>query len=99
VEHAPRQLSPGQGLRDVDLAITRHRIAEMLSVSNLSSINEHDHVLPHRSLVIEHVGTRSRVPLKDRFENLADGLTLDVAGGTADVALNIGGEGYRWHLR
>jgi hypothetical protein len=98
VEHAPRQLSAGQGLRDVDLAITRHWIAEMLSVSNLSPINEHDHVLPHRSLVVEHVGAGSRVPLKDHFEYLADGLALDIAGGTVHVALNIGREGDSRHV-
>jgi hypothetical protein len=92
-------LTTGQGLRHVDLAVTRHRIAEMLAVPNLSPINEDHHVRPNRALLIEDVGASLWVSLEHGLEGLPHRLAFDSRRRAAHVTLDVGSESDSWHLR
>jgi hypothetical protein len=91
-------LTTGQGLRHVDLAVTRHRIAEMLAVPNLSPIDEHDHMRTHGTLLIEDVRASPWVSLKHGLEGLPHRLAFDARRRAAHVALDVRGKGDCWHL-
>jgi hypothetical protein len=90
-------LTSGQRLSDVDLAVARHWIAEMLAVPNLASVDEYDHMGAHRSLLIEDVGPSLWVSPKHGVEGLPHRLAFDTRRRAADMALEVWCEGYSRH--
>ena len=89
--------SPGQRLCNVDLAIARHRIAELLPVEELTAVHEDHHVRADGSLIIEHVCPGSGVSPEDGVQRLANCFPFNAGGRAGDVALDVGGEGYCRH--
>ena len=83
---------------DVDLAIPRHWIAEVLTVENLAAVHEDHHVRADGPLLIEHVRPRAWISMEDGVQRLANRVTFDARRRAAYVALNVWGEGYCWHL-
>jgi hypothetical protein len=86
------RLTPGERLGHIDVGMTRHRVAELLPVADLLSIDEDDHVGANRSLLIEDVGARLWVPAEDCLQRLTHRLGFDSGGRAVHMALNVRGK-------
>ena len=91
-------LATGERLGHVDLAIARHRIAEVLAVEDLTAVHEHYHVRADCPLLIEHVRPRAGVTAEDRVQRLANRVTVNAHGRAGDVTLNVRSKGYSRHV-
>ena len=90
--------STGERLGHVDLAIARHRIAEVLAVADLTAVHEDHHVRADGPLLIEHVRPRAWVTAEDCVQRLANRVTFNASGRAGDVALDVRREGDRRHV-
>jgi len=59
-------------LYDIDHRIGADRIAQAIPVTHQFTVNEHHHVLPDLSLLVEHISPRSLVMAEVILENGAE---------------------------
>ncbi len=81
-------------MKYTDLAVVADRVGEMLPVRDGFAVDEHNHVMSQRPVLVENVGPGTPVGSENRVKHFADVCTRGVAGGTGDVTLDVLGERY-----